>query len=307
MKKTVIALVSLAGAALLSGCNQQTASVPNTAGATNVMSTPGATAAAAAAPTNLLNDDTARESYAVGMYMGHGWKTHDVHLDLDMVFRGIEDEVSNSPTLLTEDQMGASLRQLQQGLAMAHQKEQSQEAQINMQEGEKFLAENKTKPGVVTLPDGLQYKIITEGKGPSPGLNDTVEVNYTGTFINGTVFDSSERNGPGHPAQFPVHAVIPGWTEGLQKMKVGSKWYFYIPSNLAYGPMGPPAIGPNRTLIFQVELLGIKPGPAPAPPPQPLTSDIIKVPSAEEMKKGAQIETIKASDLPKMQQAATNQ
>jgi hypothetical protein len=158
------------------------------------------------------------------------------------------------------------------------------------------------------LPDGLQYKIIKDGTGASPGPTDIVVVNYTGTFVDGTLFDSSERQGPpSRPAQFPVNAVIPGWTKGLEMMKVGSKWDLYIPSDLAYGPPGrPPRIGPNKALIFEVELLAIRPGSPPPPPAQPLTSDIIKVPSQEEMQKGAQIETIKASDLQKMQQQSTN-
>ena len=305
MNKTVINLISLAAIALLSGCNQQNQPAPAAPPApTNAPS------AANPPPDNtvVLSDDTARESYAVGMYMGHGWKAHDVQLDLDLVFRGIRDSESNAPTLLTEAQMSDALQQLQKSLMMARQKASQAIAQSNLDVGNAFLAQNSTNPGVVTLPDGLQYKIIQDGSGPSPGPNDTVAVNYTGKFVDGTIFDSSERQGPpSRPAEFPVRAVIPGWTEGLEKMKVGSKWMLYIPSNLAYGPPGrPPRIGPNETLIFEVELMAIKPG-APTPPaPQPLTSDIIKVPSAEEMQKGAQIETIKASDVQKMQQASTN-
>lgn len=122
--------------------------------------------------------------------------------------------------------------------------------------GQAFLETNKTKPGVVTLPDGLQYKIIKEGKGPKPSATDTVTVNYKGTLTDGTEFDSSYKRG--QPASFPVNAVIAGWTEALQKMPVGSTWELYIPADLAYGTNGaPPVIGPNETLIFQVELLGI--------------------------------------------------
>lgn len=123
--------------------------------------------------------------------------------------------------------------------------------------GEAFLAANKTKPGVVTLPDGLQYKIITEGTGPKPKSNDTVTVNYAGTLIDGKEFDSSYKRG--QPATFPVNGVIPGWVEALQLMKVGSVWELYIPPTLAYGERGaPPVIGKNETLVFKVELLGIK-------------------------------------------------
>lgn len=122
--------------------------------------------------------------------------------------------------------------------------------------GAAFLAKNKTKPGVVTLPDGLQYKVITEGTGPKPTINDTVTVHYAGQLLNGDEFDSSYKRG--QPATFPVNGVIPGWVEALQLMKVGSVWELYIPASLAYGEQGaPPVIGPNETLIFKVELLGI--------------------------------------------------
>ncbi|MGH7979297.1 MAG: FKBP-type peptidyl-prolyl cis-trans isomerase, partial [Limisphaerales bacterium] len=181
----------------------------------------------------------------------------------------------------------------------------SQEGEENQKQGEAFLAHNKTQPGVVTLPDGLQYKVIKKGTGPTPTPNDMVTVNYQGTLVNGTEFDSSFKRG--RPAEFPVTGVIRGWTEALEKMQVGSEWEIYVPSTLAYGPEGhPPIIQPDETLIFKVDLLDIKSRPAP-PKVQPLTSDIIKVPSAEEMKKGAKIETIKASDLQKLEEeAATN-
>lgn len=123
--------------------------------------------------------------------------------------------------------------------------------------GAAFLATNKTKPGVVTLPDGLQYKIITEGKGPKPSDMDTVVVDYEGKLIDGTEFDSSYKRG--EPATFPVSGVIPGWTEALKLMRAGSTWELYIPANLAYGEQGaPPVIGPNQTLIFKVHLIEVK-------------------------------------------------
>ncbi|MBU0744503.1 MAG: FKBP-type peptidyl-prolyl cis-trans isomerase [Gammaproteobacteria bacterium] len=132
-----------------------------------------------------------------------------------------------------------------------------QDTDINKAKGAAFLEENKNKDGVVTLDDGLQYKIIVDGNGEKPGLNDTVEVHYAGTLIDGTEFDSSYKRKSS--ISFPLKAVIPGWTEALQLMPVGSTWELYIPSNLAYGSNGaPPVIGPNETLIFKVELLGIK-------------------------------------------------
>jgi FKBP-type peptidyl-prolyl cis-trans isomerase FklB len=133
---------------------------------------------------------------------------------------------------------------------------QMQTTTENKSAGEEFLAANKLKPGVVTLPDGLQYKVIKEGTGPKPTGSDTVKVHYAGTLIDGTEFDSSYKRG--QPATFPVNGVIPGWTEALKLMKVGSTWELYIPSSLAYGANGaPPIIGPNQTLIFKVELLDI--------------------------------------------------
>lgn len=123
--------------------------------------------------------------------------------------------------------------------------------------GTKFLTTNKTKPGVVTLPDGLQYKVIKEGKGAKPSADDTVTVDYTGTLIDGTVFDSSDKHG--QPMTFPVKDVIPGWTEALQLMKVGSTWEIYVPASLAYGAAGaPPVIGPNETLVFKITLRDVK-------------------------------------------------
>ena len=174
----------------------------------------------------------------------------------------------------------------------------------NKADGETFLAANKSKEGVVTTDSGLQYKTIKEGDGPSPAATDTVTVNYKGTLIDGKEFDS------GNGISFPLNGVIKGWTEGLQLMKAGGSTRFFIPSDLAYGPSGPPNIGPNSTLIFDVDLLSIKgkeqasanPATTAAPvdpaPKQVVTSDIIKVPSAEEMKKGAKIEVIKKEDLP---------
>ena len=177
-------------------------------------------------------------------------------------------------------------------------------AQKNKEAGAAFLAENKSKKGVITTDSGLQYKTVKEGEGSSPAETDSVTVNYKGTLIDGKEFDS------GNEISFPLNGVIKGWTEGLQLMKAGGSTRFFIPSDLAYGPSGPPNIGPNSTLIFDVDLLSIKgkeqaaanpatPAATVEPDPkQVVTSDIIKVPSAEEMKKGAKIEVIKKEDLP---------
>jgi len=170
-------------------------------------------------------------------------------------------------------------------------------AQKNKAAGEAFLTENKTKEGVTATDSGLQYKTIKEGNGPSPTASDTVTVNYKGTLIDGKEFDSGEG------ISFPLNGVIKGWTEGLQLMKSGGSTRFFIPSDLAYGPSGPPNIGSNSTLIFDVDLLSIKgkegsvSKPTQDAPKKVVTSDIIKVPSAEELKKGAKIEVIKKEDL----------
>ena len=197
----------------------------------------------------------------------------------------------------------ATLMALQQSV-MAKHKLAVEKAKAD---GEKFLADNKSKPGVVALTNGLQYKVLAEGNGDSPKASDTVTVNYRGTLIDGTEFDSSAKHG-GQPATFRVGGVIPGWTQALQLMKPGAKWQMFIPSNLAYGERGTAGIPPNSTLIFEIELLSVAtpPPPAQAAAPQPITSDIIRVPSADEMKNGAKIETIKADQIAKLTNAPAN-
>lgn len=288
MKKSVLSFIFFVGAALFSVCNGQTPSLTSPDSSTN----------------SALPDQKSRESYALGMYLGQGIKKTGVDIDVDLLLRGLKESESGVATMMSPEEMSKSMMDFRKDVAASRQKLQAEEGKKNEAAGEAFLEANKSKPGVVTLPDGLQYKIIQDGTGETPSPTDNVSVNYKGMLVDGTVFDSSER--AGHPAQFPVRAVIPGWTEALEKMTVGSKWELYIPSNLAYGPNGrPPVIGPSETLIFDVELLSISQAP-PAPPRQPLTSDIIRVPSAQEMKNGAQVETIKATDVEKMQQAATN-
>ena len=280
------------GVACLAGCASQAKPV-KTAATTNPV-TPVQTPAG----TNVFSGEKERVSYAIGMTFGHDLQAHNVDADLDMLIRGLKDMLSGGATLLTPQQMHDTLVDYQKNRA-------AKAAEKNKADGEAFLAKNKIQPGVVTLPDGLQYKVITNGNGTIPTLNDLVTVNYRGKLIDGTEFDNSNLRGK--PAQFAVGNVIPGWTEALTHMTVGSKWEIYVPSALAYGPAGrPPRIQPNSVLIFEMELLSAEHLPPPAPAAStnaPLTSDIIKVPSLEEMKKGAKIEVIKPEDAAKMQQS----
>lgn len=245
-------------------------------------------------PVVTLKDQTQTNSYSIGMSLGNIWKAQELNVDLDMMRKGITDAMSGGKTLLTEAEARAALNVMQQEVRTRLETKRKAQGEQNKIEGEAFLKSNATNAGVVTLPSGLQYKIITEGTGETPRSNDTVTVNYRGRLIDGTEFDSSfSRN---QPATFALNRVIKGWTEGMQLMKVGSKFELYLPSNLAYGETGSGMkIPPNTTLIFEVELLSIKPAAAPVSS-QPVTSDIIKVPSADEMKKGAQIEVIKKDD-----------
>jgi FKBP-type peptidyl-prolyl cis-trans isomerase len=258
----------------------------------------GLAAVALADTTNQLADEKSRVSYAIGMMLGNNWKQQGLEVDPDLAAQAIKAIQSGGTTLLTPQEAQQTLMTFQQEFRAKQQKKQAELAVKNKTEGDAFLAANKSKPGVQALPDGLQYLVITNGTGAVPTPSDTVTVHYSGTLLDGTEFDSSYKRG--QPAQFQVGGVIRGWTEALEKMPVGSKWKLFIPSELAYGEQGNRNIPPNSTLIFEVELLDTKTPPPPAPA-QPLTSDIIKVPSADEMKKGAKIEVIKPEDAAKAQ------
>jgi FKBP-type peptidyl-prolyl cis-trans isomerase len=194
-------------------------------------------------------------SYAVGQQIGKSLTDQKLELDVNMLVAGLRDMLAGNPQLSLE-QLQNSMAELQQQQMAKMQAENAKAGEANKAKGEAFLAENKKKPGVMTTPSGLQYKVITEGKGKKPTKDNTVKVHYTGTLLDGTVFDSSVKRG--EPIEFPLGGVIKGWTEGVQLMSIGSKYMFYIPSDLAYGPNGAGgAIGPNETLIFEVELLDI--------------------------------------------------
>lgn len=212
-----------------------------------------------------LKTSKEKASYAIGLNIGKSLQRDSVDVDAAILARGLKDGLAGGKVLLTDDEVKAALTTLQSDM----RKKQEEKIQIvggtNKKAGEEFLAANKAKDGVVVLPSGLQYKILKEGTGPKPAPADSVVVNYKGTLINNAEFDSSYKRG--EPATIPVSGVIKGWTEALQLMPVGSKWELYIPSDLAYGPRGPSAeIGPNSTLVFEVELLSIQPKAAEAAP-----------------------------------------
>lgn len=203
-------------------------------------------------------------SYALGMNIGTNLQRQPVELDPALVALGLKDALSGGKMLLTIEEAQSVLKVVQDDLKQKQQaKMKEQEAKMkelgaaNQKEGDEFLAANKAKDGVVTLPSGLQYKILQAGTGPKPAASDTVVCNYKGTLINGKEFDSSYKRN--EPATFPVNGVIKGWTEALQLMSVGSKWQLFIPPTLAYGDRGAGAdIGPSATLIFEVELVSIQ-------------------------------------------------
>jgi FKBP-type peptidyl-prolyl cis-trans isomerase FklB len=218
----------------------------------------GTTAKPKAQPPLVLKTQKDKFSYALGMNLGDNLHKQSVEVDPAILLRGLKDALAPGKTILTEDEARTVLMAMQSEIRSKMMEKVKLEGEANKKVGEEFLAANKAKDGVVTLPSGLQYKILTEGTGPKPTATDSVACNYRGTLINGTEFDSSYKRG--QPAAFQVNGVIKGWTEALQLMPVGSKWQLFIPSELAYGERGPsPEIGANSTLIFEVELLSIQP------------------------------------------------
>ncbi len=204
-----------------------------------------------------LVTDKDKQSYAIGMNVGKSLKEQPIELDPNIVAQGLKDTLSGAKPALTDDEVKAVLTQLQGEMRAKQEAMMQQVGGANKKEGDAFLEANKSKEGVVTLPSGLQYKILTKGSGPKPAAGDTVVCNYRGTLVNGKEFDSSYKRG--QPATFPVSGVIRGWTEALQLMPVGSKWQLFVPAELAYGDRGAgPDIGPGATLIFDVELLSIQ-------------------------------------------------
>lgn len=205
----------------------------------------------------VLKDEKDKVSYSIGLEIGNKLKSQSIDINADILASGVKDGLSGSKALMTEEEIQETMTAFQKEM-MAKQAEKTKAlAEKNKKEGDAFLEENKKKEGVKTTSSGLQYKVLKDGEGPMPKATDTVTVNYRGTLVDGTEFDSSYKRG--EPATFPVNGVIPGWVEALQLMKVGSKFQLFIPSGLAYGERGAgQQIGPNSSLIFEVELLSIQ-------------------------------------------------
>jgi len=215
------------------------------------------TGAAFAADAPELKSDREKLSYSVGMDIGANLKRQSIEVDPDLLAKGFRDSYTGAKTLLSEEESRQAIQNFQKQLVAKQAEAMKQQADKNKSDGEKFLAENKGKEGVKTTASGLQYKVTQEGTGKSPTADNTVEVHYKGTLIDGKEFDSSYKRN--QTVTFPVSGVIPGWTEGLQLMKEGGKYQLFVPSALAYGERGAgKEIGPNATLIFDVELISVK-------------------------------------------------
>ena len=204
-----------------------------------------------------LATDQEKASYAIGIQIGKSLKSQGADIIVPSLVAGMNDGLGGKDSKLKPEELQNAMQKMQEAVM----KKQVEAGEKNLKDGEDFLAKNKAKPGVKTTDSGLQYEVVSEGTGPMPKDNDTVKVHYTGTLITGEKFDSSVDRG--EPAEFPVKGVIPGWTEALKLMKQGSKYKLAIPAKLAYGPQGRPGIPPNSTLLFDVELIDVKPAGAP--------------------------------------------
>jgi len=204
-----------------------------------------------------LKDQKDKESYSLGYQFGTSLKMQGVDINLDVYTSALRDSLADKQPQMTPEEMQSTIMGLRRRVADVQQKALKEQGEKNLAEGKVFLAENAKKEGVKTLPSGLQYKVLSEGKGKTPQKSDMVTVHYRGTFINGTEFDSSIVRG--QPTTFKVDGVIPGWTEALQLMKEGAKWQIFVPAELAYGERGmPPRIPPQSTLVFEVELISVQ-------------------------------------------------
>ena len=214
-------------------------------------------AQASAADEPDLEDEKQKLSYSVGYQVGGDFRRQGLEIDPELVVKGVLDAQGEGEFLMTPEEMRQALTELKRQAAAAAEQQREAQARKNRAEGEAFLAENAEKPGVTTLPSGLQYQVLAEGEGEPPAATDSVTVHYRGTLIDGTEFDSSYARG--EPASFPLDRVIRGWTEGLQLMRPGAKYRLFVPAALAHGERGGGAkIGPNSALVFEVELLSVQ-------------------------------------------------
>jgi FKBP-type peptidyl-prolyl cis-trans isomerase FklB len=210
-------------------------------------------------PEMKLDTPKSRISYTIGVNIGKDFKTQQMDIDADVLFMGLKDSLAGKELQLTDEEMATEIQTFQQEMQAKITAEREKSVAKNQVEGEAFLAENAKQEGVVVTESGLQYKVLESGEGDSPGPADMATVHYRGTLIDGTQFDSSYDRG--QPATFPVGGVIAGWTEALQLMKPGAKWQLVIPAGLAYGERGAGQnIGPNATLLFEVELISVEKG-----------------------------------------------
>ena len=208
----------------------------------------------------VLTTEKEKQSYAIGLSVGKGLHRDSIEVEPKFLLQGLEDAIADGKVLLTDDQIKTVMMDLQKSVRQKQEEKKQVVGETNKKDGAAFLAANASKEGVVTLPSGLQYKILTAGTGAKPTATDTVVCNYRGTLLDHTEFDSSYKRG--QPATFPVSGVIKGWTEALQLMPVGSKWQLFIPAALAYGDLGKGPIGPDAVLLFEVELMSIQPAAA---------------------------------------------
>ena len=265
MQKFLSTLPSLGIVLLLStaAMAQQTSTAPPKPGAAT-----GSASANSTSQPSPFSTDKEKASYAIGQNIGNSLKHDGLDVDPNIVSQGLKDAMTGATSKISEADAQAAMTKLRTEVMAKKQEEAAKAGQTNKQAGDQFLAANKAKEGVVTLPDGLQYKVVKEGTGPKPKATDTVTVNYRGTLIDGTEFDSSYKRG--QPETLGVGQVIKGWTEALELMPVGSKWQLVIPPDLAYGPNGAGGvIGPNSTLVFDIELLSIAPPKDSSPAPTP--------------------------------------
>lgn len=203
-----------------------------------------------------FKDQKEKVSYIIGLDLGANLKKQAVDINPDILLQGVKDALSGNKPLLTEQEINSTVAAFQKEMKDKQEEMMKKAGEKNKKEGEVFLAGNKKKEGVVTLPSGLQYKVIKNGSGKKPKLTDTVTTNYKGTLIDGTEFDSSYKRG--QPASFQVNGVIAGWTEALQRMEEGAKWQLFVPAQLAYGERGAGPIGPHATIIFEIELISVQ-------------------------------------------------